>query len=65
MNDDPASQADNEVKATAQMPNWVSATSDTPISFPIINGNDRIEENRISAMRVSFSSITAPSTNCP
>ena len=26
---------------------------------------DRIEENKISAILVSFSSITAPSTNCP
>ena len=65
VNEEPASQAENERKATAQMPSCVSATSETPISLPIISGNDRIEENRISAILVSFSSITAPNTNCP
>jgi len=32
----------------------VIATSETPISFPNINVKERTDENKISAMRVSF-----------
>ena len=37
--------------------------AETPTSFPDISVNGRMEEKRISAMRVSFSSMTAPSTS--
>ena len=52
-------------KARPQIANCVSATRETPTSLPDISVNGRTEEKRISAIRVSFSSMTAPSTTCP
>ncbi len=62
-----SSEASNPTPYTANIPNavpqiasCVNATSDTPTSLPIINVKGFTDEKRISAMRVSFSSITAP-----
>src|SRR6185369_7082146 len=55
----------NAANAVPQIASCVNATSDTPTSLPIINVNGFTDENRISAMRVSFSSITAPRITWP
>ena len=50
----------NTVNAVPQIASCVNATSETPTSLPIIRVNGDADEKSISAIRVSFSSTTAP-----